>query len=290
VKYYRRLPPFEYLGPTRADEACGLLKKFGNEVRVLAGGTIVLHQMKERIGVRKYVMGLKSIHALNEISANEVLVIGAMALHQDIADSLLVKEYAGLLGTTCGRLGTAHIRNMGSIGGNICSRFTTAETLPALVALGAEVKLVSTEGERMVPVEGLYKELRADEILTEVRIGRMTSRAKAGYEKFAWRERYDYATISAAVILTLDGDVCIDSRVGLGGVTLPTMRPRRSEEALKGKRLERKVIDEAANAASEDGRAGADLYFSSEYKKELIRVMMKRAIVQALTGDEGGEL
>lgn len=279
--YYRRLPRFEYLAPKSIEEASTLLQKYKGDARVTAGGTIVIHRMKERVGVRKYLIGLKNIPELDYITFDESsgLKIGALATLQSIADSALVRERFGILSTACGRLGTPQIRNMGTIGGNVCSKFPTAETVPALIALGAEAKIVAADGKRMVSLEDLNKELKQTDMLTEIRIPTSSDNMKWSYEKFAVRERLDYATVSAAVMVLPSNGRCENCKIALGGVT--SKRAKEAEEVVKSRSISENLIEEAAQLASQNAKTTTDMEFSAEYKKELLKVMVRRALKRA---------
>lgn len=284
IMYYRRLPQFEYLAPKSIGEACSMLQKYGTEVKVMAGGTIVLHRMKDRIYSPKYLMSLKAIKDLDYITFDRAsgLGIGAMVSLESIADSAVVKEKYEVLALVSRSLGTPQIRNMGTIGGNVSAKFATAETVPALIALGAEAKIASAGKERKVPIENLFRELKDGELVTEISVPTPKKSMKGGYEKFAMREKYDYATVSAVVVMTLAKGICQDIKIALGGVTLPTMRANRAEDAIRGKMITDTLIEKTAQMASEDGKTGADIYFSAEYKKELLKNMVERAMKQAL--------
>ena len=234
--YYRRLPKFEYVAPQSIGEVSALIGQHQGEARILAGGTIVLHRMKERISVRPYVIGLKRVPDLDTIAVENTgtLRLGSLAGLQEIADAAEVKKNFPLLSTVCGALGTPQIRNMGTIGGNVACRFATAETVPALIVLAAKAKIVTGAGEKLVLVEELYKELKEGDLITEIRLPVLPPRTNTGYKKFAVRERLDYATVAAAVLMTMDGPACAEIRIGLGGVTLQTMRARAAEDAMKG--------------------------------------------------------
>jgi carbon-monoxide dehydrogenase medium subunit len=279
--YYRRLPPFEYVAPTSVQEAVNFLAAHKAETRVVAGGTITLHRLKERIGLKKYLMSLKAIPGLDAIANSPSrLKLGPMALLQAVADAPAVKKGCAMLAFACARLATPQIRAMGTLGGNVACNLATAETVPVLMTLGGEVALTNAKGSRTVPVEELYKELKDGDLVTEI----MVPVAKGqtwGYEKWAVRERFDYATVSAAVAMTMAGRVCKDVSIALGGVTLPTRRAHRAEDVLKGQSITDKRIDEAAKAAAEEARTGADILFTATYKKELVRVMVRRALKQA---------
>ena len=280
--YYRRLPTFEYVAPTSVQEAVSFLAAHEAETRVMAGGTITLHRLKERIGLKKYLMSLKAIPGLDTIaSSSSQPKLGPMALHQAVADTPAVKKGCGMLSFACARLATPQIRAMGTLGGNVACNLATAEIVPVLMALGGEAVLVRAKGSRTVSVEELYKELKDGELVTEIVVPVAKGRVW-GYEKWAVRERFDYATVSAAVAMTMTGRVCKDVRIALGGVTLPTRRAHRAEKILNGRSVtDKRIIDEVAKAAAEDARTGADILFTAEYKKELVEVMVRRALKQA---------
>lgn len=283
ISYYRRLPRFEYLAPGSVEEACSLLQKYKGKARVVAGGTIVIHRMKERIGVRKYLVGLKGIAGLAAITSDRSggLKIGAMASLQSIADSPVVREKFETLAVACGRLGTPQIRNMGTIGGNVGCKLATAETVPALIALRAEVKVASASGEKTIVIEDLYKELEETDLVSQIHVQTPAPGTKGGYQKYAIRKGIDYATVSTAVMLTSTNGICQDIKIALGGVALPSMRAGKAEELVKGQKKTESVIAQAAQAASKDAKIASDIFFSAEYKKELLKILVARAIKQA---------
>jgi carbon-monoxide dehydrogenase medium subunit len=263
------------------DEAAAFLAAHQAETRIMAGGTIVIHRMKERIGIKKYLMSLKAIPALDAVCAGPGrLKLGSMALLQTVADAPAVKKGCAMLGFACSKLGTPQIRAMGTLGGNVASHTATAETAPVLVALNGKAALVNAKGSRTVAIENLHKELKDGDILTEILIP-LVKDQRWGYEKWAMRKRFDYATAAAAVAMTMTGKACKNVRIGLGGVTLPTRRAHRAEELLEGRSMTEKLIHEAASVAAEDARTGTDIHFTAEYKKELVAVMVKRALKQA---------
>jgi CO/xanthine dehydrogenase FAD-binding subunit len=282
--YWRRLPKFEYLAPKSIEEATSMLKEHKGEAGIMAGGTIVIHNMKERIGVRRYLIGLKAIPNLDFIAFDEAggLRIGCMASLQSVADSPVLKDRFENLAVACGKLGTPQIRNMGSLGGNLCCRFPTAEAVPALVALDAKAKITTASGDKTVAVEALYKELKGIELVTEIHVPIPPQGAKGSYQKYTIREGMDYATVCAAVQMTLTNGRCQDIRIALGGATLPSMRSKRAEEIIRGQSLTDSVVEKVAQAASEDAKTASDIYFSADYKKELLKGMVKRAIKETL--------
>jgi carbon-monoxide dehydrogenase medium subunit len=284
MQYHRRLPKFEYLAPKTVEEAVAMLGSKKSEVRIMAGGTIVVHQMKERIGKWPYLMSLKQIKDLDYVTFGDKkkLRIGSITSLQSVAGSPVINEKVPVLAHACRKLGTPQLRNMGTIGGNLSCRFATAETIPVLIALGAEASIASSEGIRTVSMEDFYKELKDGELLTEILVPLPTANAKWGYRKFAVREHYDFATVSAATVLNIDKGKFADVRLALGGVTLPTMRAKESEKLLSGQSVKDDMIVKAAQIASESGNLGSDVYFSADYKKDLLRVVAKRALKDAV--------
>lgn len=281
--YYRRLPKFEYLAPQSIGEVSALLREHLGEARIMAGGTIILHRMKERIGLRPYVIGLKKVPDLDTITVENTgaLRLGSLAGLQEIADKAEVRKNFPLLSTVCGVLGTFQIRNMGTIGGNVACRFATAETVPALIAFAAKAKIVTGAGEKLTFVEELYKELKDGDLITEIHVPALPPHTKAGYKKFAVRERLDYATVAAAVLITMDGRICKEISIGLGGVTLQTMRARAAEDAMRGERVTEGLIQKAAGIAADSATVGADMMFPRDYKKKVLKVMIERAMKEA---------
>ena len=283
MTYYRRLPKFDYLAPKSVREVLSLLRQHTGSARLFAGGTIALQQMKDRIAVRPFVIGLKGVAGLDTVGFDKRkgLEIGSMALLQSIADSPDVNARCPLLTTVCGMLGTPQIRNMGTIGGNVAVRFSTSETIPALIAVKAEAVLVTEAGERAVQVEGLHKEMKGDDLLIGFRVPPSAQGTRTGYKKFAMRERFDYATVSASVAITMDGKTCKDITIGLGGVTLPTMRAKSAEELMKGHPVTAALVEKAADEAAKEGHTGADVMFTAEYKTKVLKTMVERAIKEA---------
>ncbi len=287
MKILRRLPAFEYLAPSSVQEACSLLKTYGDRAKILAAGTDLLIDMKKRTETPSYLIGLRNIPDLDYVSYDDAngLRIGALATFQAIANSRPVREKFGLLATACLKVGTPQIRNMGTIGGNICNAGPSQDTPPCLLALEARFKLVSSDGERVVPIteffSGPFKTvLRNDELLSEIQIANPPPRSAGCYQWLTKRTVVDETLVGVAVLVTLgakDG-VCTDIRLGLGSVAPTVMRARRAEEFLCGKAINDRLIEEAsALAASETSpRSRAD------YRQKMTAILVRRAIKEAI--------
>ena len=250
--YYRRLPKFEHLAPKSIEEAVSLIQDHRRDGKIIAGGTIVIHQMKERVGVCKFLISLKSVQGMDRIRFDEKegLRIGALTNLKSVAESEVVREKYKILADACKLLGTPQKRTMGTIGGNICCKFPTAETVPVLIALGAEVRIIGAEGERLVAVQDVNKSLKQGELLSEICIPALPAGTTGGYVKFATRDRFDYATASAAVAITSKNGSCEDIRIAIGGVA--AKRAEKAESVMKGNKITKEIIDKVARTASEE--------------------------------------
>jgi CO/xanthine dehydrogenase FAD-binding subunit len=163
----------------------------------------------------------------------------------------------------------------------------TAETVPALTALSAQAVIVTKGGAKVAPVEELYKELKEGGVITELRIPALPASTRSGYRKFAVRERFDYATVAAAVVMTIEEKTCTGIKIGLGGVSLRTRRAKAAEDVLKGRPVTDALIEKAAQAAAESASLGSDIMFPAEYKKKVLKTMVERAIGEACAGVAG---
>ena len=287
----RSLPDFEYFAPKDVSEACRLLQEHDGRAKVMAGGTDLLVHMKHRTVIPRYVIGLKHLPDLGYVQYSEDrgLRIGSLATHQSVAESPLIKERFGALGAACSKVGTPQIRSMGTVGGNLCNGSPSSDSAPPLIALNAAVKLQGLEGERVIPLEAFFvgpgeTALRAGEILTEIQVPSPPLRTKLAYVKLPARTAVDMAAVSAAVFVTLDSknEICHDIRIVLGAVAPTPLRARRAEKVLKGKKIEDPLIQETARLASEEAQPISDIRSSADYRKEMVKVLTKQAIRQAL--------
>ncbi len=285
------LPKFEYLAPKTLEEACSLLYKHKGEAKMIAGGTDLLVKMKKREIVLGYVIGLTSIPDLDYIShdKNHGLRIGALTTHSSILNSPVIRTTFGPLSDAAGDIATTQIRNLGTIGGNLCNASPGADTAPPLIALNATVKIVGLKGERIVLLEDFFIEpgktvLEADEIVTEIQVPNPPPRTGGVYLKLCPRTSVDVATVGVATCITLGSKnvVCSDTRIVLGAVAPKPIRARKAEALIKGTEIGTELIDEAALLASREARPISDVRSSADYTTEMVWVITKRAIGQAL--------
>ena len=290
------LPKFEYLAPKTLSEACSLLAQHKGKARLLAGGTDLLVNMKGREFTPQYIIGLKNIKKLDYIKYDkaEGLKIGALATINSIARSKEIQEKFHFLAIAASKMATNQIRNMGTIGGNLCNAAPSADFAPSLLCLGAKAKLVGSKKERVVALEGFFTGpgetvLQSDEILAEIQVPNQAPYSGGAYLK-ASRTAVDLALVGVAAFITLkskDG-ICSDARIALGAVAPTPIRAKKAEEAIKGKKVTASLIEQAAKSASEEARPISDVRSSAYYRTEMVRVLTKRAIRQALEQAKAG--
>lgn len=282
------LPDFDYYAPKNVAEACRLLAKFGTRAKVLAGGTDLLHKMKHEQMAPEVVVSLKNLSQLKKIGykKGEGVIIGAGATHNEIACSeLLQKKYLSVC-ETAHNMANNQIRNKGTVGGNIVNAVPSADLPPILIALEAKVKLVGTQGERILPLEEVFTGVHStvietDEILTEVIIPDQTTTGST-YIRFGLRRSGALAVVSVAVAVTVEDGVRQNVRIALGAAAPVPMRAKQAEELLKGKEVSDELLEEAGVVASREAKPRSSIRGSEEYRRDLIRVLTRRALKKAI--------
>ena len=284
------LPVFEYCEPETIEEACSLLSQYKEKAKVLAGGTDLLVRMKQGMERTRYLVSLKNIDNLRSIDYDdrEGLRIGTLVTLGDLEASSIVSQKFGVLGQAVRTLASRQIRNKATIGGNLCNASPAADTAPALIGLGSQAKIAGLTGERAVPLEEFFSGprrtiLQSDEILTAIQVPNPLPRTGGAYLKLSPREK-DLATVGVATVIILDseGMTCEDARIVLGAVAPTAVRAFKAEAVLKGKALEEGLIQESAQMASQEARPVSDVRASAEYRREMVTVLTRRAIKQAL--------
>ena len=282
----RLLRPFEYREPQTVGEAVRMLSEYGAQAQVLAGGTDLLISMKKRQVSPEYMIYIKNIPDLNFINYSQGagLGIGALATHSAIADSSIIKDMFDLLATACNKVGTPQVRNMGTIGGNICKAGPSQDTPPVLLVLDARLKLVSLGGERVVPINTFFLApfktvLQQGELLTEIRIPPPPP-TSAGCYKWATKiVTIDETLVGVAVLMSVDSadGVCTDIKIALGSVAPTPIRARQAEAVLRRKRIDDRLIGQAAQVAAEETRPRS----RADYRRRMSRLLVSEAITEA---------
>jgi carbon-monoxide dehydrogenase medium subunit len=209
--YVKRLPGFDYLAPKTVEEAISLLSRHNGEARPLAGGTDLVLKMKRREEVPRYLLGLKNIPGLDtiEYTDGQGLRFGPLVTIHAMETSRVVREKFPILSQAASTIGSAQIRNVGTVVGNLCNALPSADMIPSLIVLGARVTIAGTKSERDIPVEEFLTGpgqtvLAPDELVVEVQVSCPPPHSGGVYIKHAPREAMDLAIIGVAVLITLN--------------------------------------------------------------------------------------
>lgn len=281
---------FDYYAPKTVAEAVALLREYGEQAKVLAGGQSLLPLLKLRLASPRVVVDLGRIADLAYIRREgEEVAIGAMTRHEEVERSDVVRQYCRLLAATAATIGDVQVRNRGTIGGSLAHADPAGDFPAAVLALGGRMKVVGPDGERWIAAEDFFLDvmttaLKADEILTEVRVAVDGEGARSAYEKIR-QKATGFALCGVAVRLRVDeARVCQDVAVGVTGVGAKAYRARSVEEALRGKEVTEAVIASASAAAVQGVEPNEDAQASAAYRAHLARVCTRRALSRALAG------
>jgi aerobic carbon-monoxide dehydrogenase medium subunit len=282
-----RIPKFEYFRPLSIEEGCSLLYKHKAEAKILAGGTDLFVKMKKKQILPKVVISLNGIQKLNRIEWDdrEGLKIGPLVTHEALVNHPIVKEKFDFLSEACFKIGTRQVRNMGTLVGNLCNASPSSDASAPLLVLETKLRLVHLYGERTIPLQEFFigpfqTALDPQEIVVEVQIPKPAPYTSGSYQYLHKASCVGETLAGAAVFLNMDpkGSTCREARIGLSSVSSTPIRARAAERILKGKRLEEKIIREAAQVASDETQPRSRPW----YRREMSRVLVERAVLQAM--------
>jgi aerobic carbon-monoxide dehydrogenase medium subunit len=284
---------FDYYAPTSLDEAIKLLSEHGDTAKILAGGQSLIPAMRFRLSTPEVLIDINRIENLEYIKeVNGHLAIGALTREAALDKSALIQAKYPLLADTARVISDPLVRNLATMGGNLAHADPANDHPATVLSYSAKVVAVGPKGERTIAIDdfftGLFENsLAKGEILKEIQIPTPPSNSGGCYLKIE-RKVGDYAVAAVAVQLTLEGDLCKAIRIGLTNVSTVPMRAKNAEAALLGQSVTEDNIKAASVAAGQECEPSADLRGSVEYKRDLVRVITKRAIRQAIERAKGG--
>lgn len=284
------IPNFEYHVPKNTKEVLELLDKYGKEAKIIAGGTDVIPKMKGGVIAPKHLISLKEVKELDFINydATNGLTFGAATKIRVLENNKVVREKYKALYEGAHSIASTQIRNAATIVGNICNAVPSADSAPALLTLGAKLKIQSLKSERIVPIEefftGVCKTVLLDnEMIIEVQISPMEKTAGSKYYKYSIRRALDLAIVGVSAKLVMDNGICKDAKIALGAVAVTPKRAYEAEKMLIGKKLTDELIDQVAIFTSEKECSPiSDVRASKEYRRNIVRVLTRDAIKQSI--------
>jgi carbon-monoxide dehydrogenase medium subunit len=279
--------PFEYHVPRTLEEAAQLVAQFGDDGKVLAGGHSLVPMMKLRLASPRHLVDIARLDGLRYINEKDGHIeIGALTTHYRIESSSLLKEKCPLLPLTAQEIGDVQVRNKGTLGGSLVHADPAADWPAAAVALDAEMKALSTNGERWIPaseffVDLMMTSLAPGEIVTAIRFPVLPARSGDAYVKHH-HPASGFAVVGVAARVTLNEKGHAESaRVGVTGIAPAAYRAGEVEKAITGKAPTAKNLQGAASHAAEGIEANGDLYASAEFRAHLATVYAERALAAA---------
>jgi len=280
---------FEYFAPKTVKEAVSLLSQY-KDAKIIAGGQSLLVILKQRLVTPEYLIDIKGIAALDYIKYDEGkgLRIGALTPHRAIEKSPVVQKYFPVLSEMESNVATIQTRNWGTIGGNICHGDPAGDPAPVFIALKAKLELARLGGERIIDMEEFSKDylevaLEPGEMLSEIQIPAPAPHTGTAHEKLMVMKG-DMGIIGVAISITLSpgNGVCQDARIVLSNCASTPLRAKKAEKRLIGKVLSDALLAKAGEVASAEVDPPADVHGSAEYRREMVKVFVRRAATKAL--------
>jgi len=281
------MPRFEYLVPQSISQMTKHLAEYGEDAKVIAGGQSLLVLINQGLVSPGVLVSLNEVAGLDQIVHDDSkgLEIGAAVTQTQIATSALIREKYMGLAQAAEKVGSVHVRNLGTVGGNVCHADPGADSPPALLALQASVKAVSRRGERIIPLDGFFRDslesvLEADEMVTHIVIPAASPFSNSVYLKYAARA-VDRATVGVSVWWTWDAEEkCRDIRIGLTGAGPTPLRAKQAEALARGYRLTNEVIVEMGQMAARECDPLSGGHAPASYRRKMVAVFVRRALEQ----------
>ncbi|MBN1682491.1 xanthine dehydrogenase family protein subunit M [Candidatus Bathyarchaeota archaeon] len=286
------LPKFEYYSPKNIEEACKILSELPEDSKILAGGTDLIPKMKEGVLKPKNIINIKQIQGLSGIQEKDnCIIIGANTKIRDIEKNLIIQKKADILHQATKKIGSVQIRNIATIGGNICNASPAADGVAALIALNAEISIIGVKKKKTIKLEAFFKGpgktiLNKEEILTEIKFP-VPEPGSYGYYCKLGRVSLDLATVSLAVQLKMV-DEKVENIIIVSGSVAPTpLRLYNIENLCINKKITNDLIDEVAEKISREIKPISDTRASADYRYLAIKGLAKEAFSQILEKSRG---
>jgi carbon-monoxide dehydrogenase medium subunit len=281
---------FELLEPRSIEEACQILAEH-EEAKLIAGGTALLILIKQGIFIPATLVNLKKVKGASDFSydATSGLRMGALASIFDVETAPSVRQHYPLLSQACHLVANIRIRNLATIGGNLAHADYQSDPPAVLIALGASVELTSRRGNRQVKLSefllGTYETvLEPGEVLTAVMVPASPQGMQGTYIKFTTRSSEDRPCAVVAAMARIVEGICEEARLVIGAVSPVPVRVSKAEEMARGEKFSSELIEEMSARAAELVEPIADLRGPADYKRQMVRVLSKRALAALTKG------
>ncbi len=284
----RAMPQIEYHRPTALEQALKWLSELKEDCKIIAGGTDLIPAARRgrmsSPGHIHHILDISSIKELDYvIKDGDLIRIGATTKLSEIETSTMVREYAPILADCAGQMGSLQVRNLGTIGGNLCNASPAADTAPPLLVLDAKVKVRSIDKQRLAPLSEFFTGpgetiLAPGEILTEVQIPLTKPAGSSCFIKLGRRNAFTLAIVSVATLVKVKDGTFDDIRIALGSVAPVPIRASKAEEHLIEEKVSEQAIDDGAKVVASEVKPISDVRASVEYRRDMSYILTKRAI------------
>ena len=287
----------DYLIASTVEEALATLASLRGKGRLIAGGTDLVIQLQRGERNVRSLVDITRIPGLDEVKLEDpYIIIGAAVTFSQIEHSALIRERTPVLAEAAAQLGSPQIRNVGTLAGNVVNAQPAADGSIALLALDAEAEIANLTGRQWVPIASLFVSpgvSRVDataEMITAFRVRAQAPRESSAFERLARRKALALPLINVGVrvLLNADGTHVRDARIAIGPVAPVPFRAQEAEAALKSRPINQETISEAVETAVGESKPRSSLLRGSkEYRRELIRVLTRRALLRAVETARG---
>ena len=280
----------ELFSPTNLDDALKFIERDDKEVAIIASGTDLIPRIRKRQISPSVLVDISSFQ--NDLryirSSGGVVSMGALTTLTDVLESPLTHDRLSVLHEAAELFGAPQVRNVATVGGNICSAASSEDLIPVFMALGAKLKLVSAKGERTVPLEGFFKgkrstRMKQSEILAEVSFEVPRGRTWTGFEKLGRRNMLIVSLVSMALSLTMKEDMQTVAavRVAMNRVSerIPALAVK-TQEFLVGRKVSPETIAQAQKVLASEIALTSDFRASGSYRTEVAQVYLKRLLLR----------
>ena len=279
---------YDYFQPETLKDAYSLMEKSNGMAKYIAGGTDLIANIKNRLIQPDALISLRRITEISGITQNKDLTMGSMTLLRDIEKDPNIGQNYPALALAVKMLATPQIRNVATIGGNLCNSAPSADCAPPLLVLEASVTLEGPGGQRSIAVEDFFMGpgqtcMDMSEILTKIIITPPGGNTGMAFLKLG-RVSTDIAVVNAAACLTMKKKVCIKCRLAVGAVAPVPLRVKSVEKMIEGQEISPELVDKAGKMAEEEVKPITDVRSTSDYRRIMSGVLVKRAIEQAIKG------
>jgi carbon-monoxide dehydrogenase medium subunit len=277
---------FDYYQPRNLEEAFEIKGGIKGVSRYVAGGTDVIIRLKQGTVKADALVSLRSVKQLAGIEEKDGISIGALTSFREIERDDFIKRHCPALHRAVTVLANPQIRNVATIGGNLCNAAPSADCAPPLLVMEAGVVLEGPKGRRSVSLEDFFRGpgvtgLASDEVLTEIKIPRPAQGSRSSFLKMV-RVSQDIAKVNVAALLVMEGDLCVKCRLAAGAVAPVPMRLKDCETLVEGKRIDASLLEHLSEVASREVKPITDVRSTEEYRRHLTGVLVRRAIREAL--------